>query len=135
MYLLIFNFRYVGLPENPNIKNFEIVYDTSKKNNISLQPITYLAVMLKDENEVLQLHNRLKLTAYERDLALFLVRYGEDKPSVNLKFYKGVLIHWKGNVVNARSYIYELLNSKQYFSLAKDVEKLVIPRYQPTLKL
>lgn len=128
MYLLIFNFRYVGLPENPNIKNFEIVHDTSKKNNISLQPITYLAVMLKDENEVLQLHNRLKLSAYERDLALFLVKYGEDKPSVNLKFYKGILIHWKGNVVNARSYICELLNSKQYFSLAKDVEKLVIPR-------
>ncbi|XP_071869514.1 CCA tRNA nucleotidyltransferase 1, mitochondrial isoform X1 [Bombus fervidus] len=121
--------RYVGLPENPNIKNFEIVHDTSKKNNISLQPITYLAVMLKDENEVLQLHNRLKLSAYERDLALFLVRFGEDKPSVNLKFYKGLLIHWKGNVVNARSYICELLKSKQYFSLSKDVEKLVIPRF------
>lgn len=122
--------RYVGLPENPNIENFKIVYDVFKKNNISLQPITFLAVMLKDENEVFQLHNRLKLSAYDRDLALFLTRYWEDKPSIDLlKFYKSILVHSKGNIINTRNYICELLKCKKYFNFAEDIEKIIIPRF------
>lgn len=85
--------------------------------------------MLKDEVEVLQLHCRFKLSAFERDLAFFLVRSWEDKPVVDLfKFYKRMLIHWKGNFNNGRIYICELLKCKQHFSLAEDMEKLVIPR-------
>ncbi|KOX75956.1 CCA tRNA nucleotidyltransferase 1, mitochondrial [Melipona quadrifasciata] len=108
--------RFVGLPINPNIEKFEVICNISKKNNISLQPITFLAVMLRNENEVFKLHRRLKLSAYDRDLALFLISFWEDEPSIDLlKFYKGILIHWKGNVVNAKEYICELLKCKQYF--------------------
>ncbi|OAD58167.1 CCA tRNA nucleotidyltransferase 1, mitochondrial, partial [Eufriesea mexicana] len=120
--------RHVGLPENPNIKNFEDVSDIAKRNNISLQPITFLAVMLKDEDEVFQLHNRLKLSAFERDLALFLVTNWQNNPSVDiLKFYKRFLIHKKGNIT--KSYICELLKCKQHFSFAKDIEQFEIPRF------
>ncbi|XP_076762277.1 CCA tRNA nucleotidyltransferase 1, mitochondrial [Xylocopa sonorina] len=125
--------RYVGLPEKLNIENFISVCDISKKNNISLQPITLLAVMLKNEDEVLKVHKRLKFSAYERDLALFIVRYWEDKPSTDLlRFYKRILIHYKGNVSNLRSYICELLKCKQQFSLAEDIRKTVIPRFPIT---
>lgn len=86
--------------------------------------------MLKNEGEVLKLHNRLKLSAYERDLALFLVRYWEDKPCEDhLKFYKRILIHWKGNSANGRSYICELLKCKEHLNLLEKFEKVTIPRY------
>lgn len=122
--------KYIGLPENPDIKNFEIVYDASRRNNFSLQQISLFAVMLKNEGEVLKLHNRLKLSAYERDLALFLVRYWEDKPCEDhLKFYKRILIHWKGNSANGRSYICELLKCKEHLNLLEKFEKVTIPRF------
>lgn len=121
--------RYVGLPEKPNTENFEAVCALKEK-GIGLQPISLLAVMLKDEDEMYRLHGRLKLSAFERDLALFLVRYWEDRPSSDaLKFYKGLLIHCKGNADNMRSYICELLNCKQRYGHAKEVEKMKIPRF------
>ncbi|CAL7950164.1 unnamed protein product [Xylocopa violacea] len=125
--------RYAGLPEKLNIENFESVYDATRKNSIILQPITLLALLLKNEDEVFEVHNRLKFSAYERDLALFILRYWEDKPSTDLlKFYKRILIHYKGKVSNVRSHICELLKCKQHFSLAEDIEKIVIPRFPIT---
>lgn len=122
--------RYVGLPENPNVKNFEIICEASKKNNISLRPITFLAIMLSNQDEVLQLHNRLKFSAFERDLAFFLVRYWEESPPTDaLRFYKRILVHWKGNIQNGKSYICELLLCKQQYNLAKELENTVIPRF------
>ncbi|XP_076234484.1 CCA tRNA nucleotidyltransferase 1, mitochondrial [Calliopsis andreniformis] len=122
--------KYVGLPENPDVKRFEAVCDASKTNNFSLHQISFLAVMLKNEDEVFTLHNRLKLSAYERDLALFLVKMWEDKPCENpLKFYKRILIHWKGNNASAKSYICELLKCKEHLSLLEKVEKITIPRF------
>ncbi|CAK9808174.1 CCA tRNA nucleotidyltransferase 1, mitochondrial [Anthophora plagiata] len=124
--------KYVGLPENPNTKNLEVIYDACKEKNVSLQPITLISVMLKNENEVFELHKRLKLSAYERDLAFFLIRYWEDNPSPSvdlLKFYKRLLIQSKGNISNTKSYICELLKCKQLFSLAEDIEQFVVPRF------
>lgn len=122
--------RFVGLPINSNIEKFEVICNISKKNNISLQPITFLAVMLRNENEVFKLHCRLKLSAYDRDLAFFFISFWEDEPSIDpLKFYKGILIHWRGNVVNAKEYICELLKCKQYFDLAENIKNLIIPRF------
>ncbi|KZC06484.1 CCA tRNA nucleotidyltransferase 1, mitochondrial [Dufourea novaeangliae] len=124
--------RYVGLPENLNIKSFVTTHDACKKNNVSLLSISYLTVMLKNEEEVLKLHRRLKLSAFERDLALFLVCSREDKLTDNpLKFYKRMLIHWKFNRGNTigKSYICELLKCKQLFSLAAEIENVVLPRF------
>ncbi|XP_053986198.1 CCA tRNA nucleotidyltransferase 1, mitochondrial [Hylaeus volcanicus] len=122
--------RYVALPECPNVTNFTTVYEISKKHNFSLQPITFLAVMLKDESEVLALYNRLKTSAYERDLAFFLVRFWEDVPTDDLlKHYKRILIHWKGNRDIGKTYICELLKCKQLLDVAAEFEKVRIPRF------
>ncbi|XP_076667043.1 CCA tRNA nucleotidyltransferase 1, mitochondrial [Andrena cerasifolii] len=123
--------KYIGLPEKPDIKNFEDVYDASKKKNVSLHPISLCATMLKNEDQVINLHNRLKLSAYERDLALFLVQFWEDRPGLRdpLKFYKSILIHWKGNTINAKSYICELFRCKQLFGLLEEFEKVTIPKF------
>ncbi|XP_076299470.1 CCA tRNA nucleotidyltransferase 1, mitochondrial isoform X1 [Lasioglossum baleicum] len=121
--------KYIGLPENLNIKRFETVYDACKKENISLNTISYVALMLKEEDEMLNLHKRLKLSAFERDLALFLIRYVEPRPSEDLKFYKRLLVHWKGNTNNCKAFICELLKCKQLFDLAAEFEKFTLPRF------
>lgn len=125
--------KYVELPENPNIERLKTVYDECKQNNVRLQPITYLALLLKDENEVLQLHKRLKLSAFERDLALFLVRFWEDQPVTDLlRYYKRILMHAQGKTGNMKSYVCELLKCKQKYNLAEEMEKTTIPRLPVT---
>ncbi|XP_078035290.1 CCA tRNA nucleotidyltransferase 1, mitochondrial isoform X2 [Augochlora pura] len=124
--------KYVGLPENMDTKRFETVYDTCKENNVSLNAVSYVALMLKDEDEVLNLHKRLKFSAFERDLASFLVRFKESRPSEDLKFYKRMLVHWKGNTKNCKAFICELFKCKLLFNNAAEFEKVVIPRFPIT---
>lgn len=48
------------------------------KSNFAKHPllgISYLSAFLDTREDVMQLHQRLRLTAYERDLAIFLVKY------------------------------------------------------------
>lgn len=121
---------YVGLPEKPDIENFEIVYKTSAKINTSLRPVSLIASMLKTEEEVMNLHARLKLSVYDRDLALFLVRYREDKLSEEpLMPYKRILVHWKGKSADGKAFVCELLKYKGLSELAVEFETLNIPRF------
>nr|XP_031831735.1 CCA tRNA nucleotidyltransferase 1, mitochondrial isoform X2 [Nomia melanderi] len=120
---------YAGLPEEPNIENFKTVYDACKQNNVTLNPISYLALMLKNEDEAFNLHKRLKLSSFERDLAIFLTSSNKYKPSENLKNYESIFIHWKGNKTNCKVYICELLKCKQLFDLAEQFDKVIIPRF------
>lgn len=122
--------RYIGLPEDPNIREFEIVCDTSKKNHISLQPITLLSSLLRNQDEILKIHKRLKFSAYERDLAFFLARLRDVNPPIDAsKYYKKILVHWNGNHHQAKSYIYEALLYKQQYDLAQELNETVIPRF------
>lgn len=60
--------KYIGLPESLNLEEMRRVYGTKQ----DLQSITYLAALLDSSEDVLKLHSRLKLSAFERDLAIFL---------------------------------------------------------------
>jgi len=71
--------RYIGLPEKPNVENFRNIYQRAQSNNVNLKPISLIVSMLKDEYEVMKLHERLKLSNSDRDLALFLVQNREYK--------------------------------------------------------
>lgn len=62
--------RFIGLPESPNIKEFGRVSSTG----LNPQPITMLVALLHTPEDALQMHERLKLSAAERDLAFFLAQ-------------------------------------------------------------
>lgn len=64
---------FTGLPENVNFDEFENVSQNSKFGKHPLLAITYLCTFLNTTDDVLKLHRRLKLSAYERDCAFFLV--------------------------------------------------------------
>ena len=46
---------------------------------IEVHPITLLAALLRSEEEMMELHGRLKLSGFERDLGLFVIANRGDK--------------------------------------------------------
>lgn len=68
---------HIGLPEQPNIDEFDKVINRSK--GLKLQPITMLTALLKDQLDMMELNNRLKFRVYDRDLGLFIVDCRDEK--------------------------------------------------------
>ncbi|XP_074032127.1 CCA tRNA nucleotidyltransferase 1, mitochondrial [Leptinotarsa decemlineata] len=68
---------YIGLPANPNVEELKRVW--SRSGHLKLHPITLLASLLNSIDDAKELNARLKLSAYERDLALFVVEHREPK--------------------------------------------------------
>lgn len=85
---------YIGLPEGADIANFGVVYQRLQK--LDYNPITLLSALLHSDEEVwslikvdfilcyfipnifmqaVALNSRLRLSAFERDLAIFIVLY------------------------------------------------------------
>lgn len=71
----LFAFHISGLPEDINFDDFQRI---TKNCNFDKQPllaISYMSAFLRSTEDAFQLHQRLKLSAYERDLAIFLPTY------------------------------------------------------------
>lgn len=66
-----------GLPSSPNVDELNRVL--KRADHLQLHPMSYLAALLLDIDEVTVLHNRLKFSGYERDLTYFLVEHRDDK--------------------------------------------------------
>lgn len=100
--------KYCGLPEKPNIEEFSRVWDRSR--HLKLKPMTLLAALLNEPEDVYQLNDRLKLSAYDRELALFVVQHRELKPDIKpLLPYQRLVIFTKGKMPDVREWTTEVL--------------------------
>ncbi|XP_030565261.1 CCA tRNA nucleotidyltransferase 1, mitochondrial [Drosophila novamexicana] len=63
-----------GLPPQPNIAEFKRLCGDLKRFEQPHYPILYLTALLHTVEQAMKLHERLKLSAYERDLALFITQ-------------------------------------------------------------
>lgn len=72
-----------GLPENFNFDEFHKVTQKSIFEKHPLLAISYLCTFLHELEDVQQLHQRLKLSVYERDLAIFLVLHKEETRNID----------------------------------------------------
>lgn len=70
---------FSGLPPETNIEELERLLKRAE--HLNLHPMSYLVALLKDMDEVTMLHNRLKFSGYDRDMAYFLVEHRGDKDS------------------------------------------------------
>ncbi|XP_011642739.1 CCA tRNA nucleotidyltransferase 1, mitochondrial [Pogonomyrmex barbatus] len=123
--------KYIGLPEEPDVENFRIVYQRAQSNNITLKPVSLIVSMLKDEYDVIKLHERLKLSNFDRDLALFLVQHRECKPCEKpLKPYQqlALLHHTRRNDIQ-QEYVKEILRYRGAVQLLDEFERWVIPKF------
>ncbi|XP_058796771.1 CCA tRNA nucleotidyltransferase 1, mitochondrial [Phymastichus coffea] len=116
--------KYIGLPKNPNLKQFEEVCLRAQKNNIKLKPVTLVTALLNDQEEVLEVFKRLKFSAYDRDLAFFLVHHRNDKPCEKpLQPYQKIVLKTIGKVSDIREYVAEVLKYRGSLELLKEFEE------------
>lgn len=123
--------KYMGLPEKPNVDNFQIVCRRALSNNVALKPISMIVSMLKDQQEVMNVHSRLKLSNSDRDLALFLVQHKEYIPCERpLKPYQQLVFVSQTNRYDInREYVIEILKYQGAMELLDEFEKWVIPKF------
>ena len=112
---------YIGLPENLFVENFENCWQVKKN---TLHHITLLVSLFKNQEDMMKLHLRLKLSAYERDLGLFLLEHRDVPP--DLKYWQKIVILRKIN----RDYIEQLIKSNLAVnkSLLEEFQSWEVPK-------
>lgn len=120
---------FLGLPESPDLHEFSKVCDASRQ--LSPQPMTLLVALTQNESDVMNLHARLKLSAYERDLALFVVKHRENKKSIDdkLKPYQALLFTTKGKVGDVQEWICEVLKYNAEADLLERFRCWDVPKF------
>lgn len=69
---------HCGLPEEPNLQEMKKVYQSYQDfDGVDMPPIHIMVALLHKMDDVTKMHQRLKLSAYERDSAYFIVEYRE----------------------------------------------------------
>lgn len=111
-------FPYIGLPEEPNTAEFERLHKCTK----FAEPMTQIASLLRTEDELLKFDKRVKLSVYEREMALFLIQHRNDVCSDPnpLRLYQNLLLHSRLKPAVMREYIIELLKYSNKSPLIKD---------------
>ncbi|XP_077496346.1 CCA tRNA nucleotidyltransferase 1, mitochondrial [Amblyomma americanum] len=120
---------FLGLPDSPDLDEFSKVCDASKQ--LAPQPTTLLAALLQNDAEVTKMHARLKLSAYERDLALFVVQHREDHKSFEdkLKPYQALLFTTKGKIGDVQEWICEVLKYRAEAELLDRFRCWDVPKF------
>ncbi|XP_053613759.1 CCA tRNA nucleotidyltransferase 1, mitochondrial isoform X2 [Plodia interpunctella] len=120
--------KNIGLPEQPNVEELDRVL--KRADHLHLHPITYLVALLKDMDEVTVLHNRLKFSGYDRDLAYFLVEHRGDKVHDKpLLPYEKLVLNTKIKQKDAVEYVKEVLKYRGDENLLEKFNKWEIPRF------
>ncbi|VVC38493.1 tRNA nucleotidyltransferase/poly(A) polymerase, RNA and SrmB- binding domain,Poly A polymerase, head [Cinara cedri] len=99
---------YIGLPEQPNVDEFDNIINRSK--GLKLNPITMLIAFLKDSQDMIEFNNRLKFRVFDRDLGLFLIESRHEKWTLDrVKKYKIKIIQNPTKQDALKTYIAQLL--------------------------
>jgi len=123
---------YIGLPDTPNVAQFELVLSRCRDLGISLEPTVSLAALLDTEEQVMALHNRLKLSGVERDLCLFVVSNRADKADTSLRPYQFLAVDSKLKPVNTRMFVEQVLKYRGDTELLQEFEDWTVPRFGVT---
>lgn len=76
---IILVIKFSGFPLSPNVQELDMLL--KRAHHLNLSPLSYLAALVKDLDEVTVLHSRMKFSKLERDLLYFLVEHRDDKVS------------------------------------------------------
>ncbi|CAG9766572.1 unnamed protein product [Ceutorhynchus assimilis] len=119
--------QYIGLPNNPNTEELQRVY--SRSGHLNLNAITLLSSLLNTVEDAVNLNTRLKLSAFERDLALFIVEHREPKlhPKPLLP-YQQLIVKTKSKPLVIRQNVLEVLKYNNSPNL-KEFEAWQIPSF------
>ena len=123
---------YIGLPERPDVTEFDRVLTRAEQFGISLEPTVKLAAFLSSEADVMNLHNRLKLSGAERDLCLFVVSNRAEMSDCSLRPYQFLAVDSKMKEENTRLFLEQLLKYRGDTELLREFLDWTIPRFAVT---
>jgi len=119
---------YIGLPFEPDVAEFDRVW--AQQQSRFMHPVTLLVALLRNQDEVMKFHSRVKLSAYERDLGLFVVEHRGDKPSVKpLRPYQLLVVNSKGRTGDTKEWACEVLKYRGASALLCEFEQWTVPRF------
>ncbi|PNF36518.1 CCA tRNA nucleotidyltransferase 1, mitochondrial [Cryptotermes secundus] len=119
---------HIGLPVDPDVAEFDRVW--CRQCARCLHPVALLAALLRNQDEVMKFHSRVKLSSYERDLGLFVVEHRGDKPSVKpLRPYQLLVVNSKGKTHDTKEWVCEVLKYRGDQTLLKEFEQWSVPRF------
>ncbi|XP_075982702.1 CCA tRNA nucleotidyltransferase 1, mitochondrial isoform X2 [Anticarsia gemmatalis] len=126
--------QYIGLPSSPNIDELERLLKRAE--HLKLHPMSYMASLLLDLDEVTLLQNRLKLSGYERDMTYFIVEHRGDKVSTRpLLPYEKLILNTKIKQKDAIEYVKEVLKYRGDEKLLNQFNNWEVPRFPITGKM
>ncbi|XP_046402301.1 CCA tRNA nucleotidyltransferase 1, mitochondrial [Ischnura elegans] len=119
---------FIGLPSEPN--KVEMIELWKRSKNYKLQPMTIVASLLHSEEEMMNFHARIKLSAYERDLGIFIVNNRDIKEQSNpLRQYQTLLALSKFKQNDVREWIRELLKYKGNIPTLEEFDQWKLPKF------
>ncbi|XP_037949379.1 CCA tRNA nucleotidyltransferase 1, mitochondrial [Teleopsis dalmanni] len=118
---------HCGLPLNPNVVEFQRLCRDLKGFSTPHYPILYLISLLHTHEDAISLHERLKLSAYERDLAFFITqqRHKVDTELVTLQDYQKLCVH----AFAKRDFVEELLKYCNKKNLYESLKAWKMPNF------
>ncbi|KAG7297902.1 hypothetical protein JYU34_018657 [Plutella xylostella] len=120
--------NYIGLPSKPNIEELDKLQQRS--GHLGLHPMSYLAALLRDMDEVTVLHSRLKFSSFDRDLAYYLVEHRGDKVAERpLMPYEKLVINASMKKDIAVEYVREVLKYRGDEKLLDQFNKWDMPKF------
>ena len=124
----------IGLPESPNTEEFSRVLTNCENLKIELEPTAKLAALLSNQDQVMKLHYRLKLSAVERDLCLFIVSNRQSLPPhpSPIRPYQFLAVDSKLKMKDTRMFIEQLLQYQGETELLQEFITWTVPRFQVT---
>ncbi|KAH8385130.1 CCA tRNA nucleotidyltransferase 1, mitochondrial [Drosophila serrata] len=120
-------FEHIGLPANPNLEEFNRLCGVLEQFEKPHYPILYISGLLHSVEDAMELHKRLKLSAYERDLARFIFQQREkvDTEYTALRDYQKLCLQQYVN----RDYVEQLLKYSNKVDLYNQLKAWVKPDF------
>lgn len=105
--------KYMGLPTDGNIEEFQAVCVNTEGHDS--EPMTRIAALLADEEQMYELNSRLKMSTDELKMGLFIVNHRDKDPGCDkLKFYQHLRVGVSGKEPKTKDRICELLKYKGF---------------------
>ncbi|XP_070505580.1 CCA tRNA nucleotidyltransferase 1, mitochondrial isoform X2 [Chironomus tepperi] len=122
--------KFIGLPENPNIEEFKRLKE-NKIPNVEYNSITLISALLYTPEDAFKVHERLKLSAYERDLMYFIMKSKESDQDFDklLTFQQMCMQTFVGKPKDVKEYVEEFLKFLCKKDLYEKLKEWEIPRF------
>ncbi|GAB0089575.1 CCA tRNA nucleotidyltransferase 1, mitochondrial [Sergentomyia squamirostris] len=122
--------KFIGLPETPNILEFQRICKAAESSTAPWNAATLLSALIWTPEDAIKLHERLKFSAFERDLIFYITQNRENTRNINdIRHFQKMCFQTVGRISEMRSFIEQLLIYHNKMKLYKILSTWEIPRF------